>query len=392
MAVMVYWGKSFTKLGAFMQAQWQRIKIHAVSLKVWLVLLIIFSVLIPLGIFALGTSLLDAYNKRLPVVDYKEGEVVSPKDAVWLTLKGDVTGGFFTIKQKHVGVNSWQYHLFNDYLFIPMFVLSFLSVVAVVWLFYRWKLQKPLKILSDGMAHIRRQDLNFTVHYHSRDELGELCEGFETMRAQLDTTFKELWDSQAMQRELVQAFAHDLRTPLTVLKGYTGILALQADRDTLQPEKIKQNTRMMQENITRMERYLDAMREMRSLEEWALSKVPVDVTEFANRLREQYGLLAEVVGKSVTVTTSAEGTVSWDTALVSRVLDNLTANALQHAARAVHISLTREAETIIIRVEDDGKGFTPEAQQRAFEAFYRGNAARSGAGMGLGLSIARSLA
>lgn len=371
----------------------QRLRKRAASLKVWLVLLIIVAVALPIGIFSLGTHLGDQYRSSLPVVNYQEGDPIAAGDAIWLTLEGDAKTGFFTVQKKYVGVNTWQYRFFNDgYIVIPLFLLSLLSVIGVVWLFYRFKLQKPFRLLTEGMAHIRRQDLNFSVSYRSQDELGELCASFETMRLRLDEAFRELWDAEAAERQLTQAFAHDLRTPLTVLKGYTGMLEQEAGRDALRPEQVQARSRLMLDNISRMERYLDAMREMRRLEEWALRPEPVELGAYAERLRCHYGRLAAAAGKQVEVTLAAEGVVHWDTALVSRVVDNLAANALAHAAAKVRLAISGEADTVVIRVMDDGKGFSAEAHKRAFEAFYRGDAARSGPGLGLGLGIARSLA
>jgi len=379
-------------VGHFLQQRWGGVRKGAASLKVWLVLLIIVAVALPIGIFSLGTRLGDKYRDRLPVVNYYDGDPVAAGDAVWLTLEGSPESGFFTVQKKHVGVNTWQYRFFTGYIVIPLFLLSLFSVLGIVWLFYRFKLQKPFRLLTEGMAHIRRQDLNFSLSYRSRDELGELCTSFETMRVKLNEAFRELWDAEAAQRQLSQAFAHDLRTPLTVLKGYTGLLEQDAKRHTLRPEQVQERTRLMQENITRMERYLDAMREMRLQEEWALKPMPVELGEFAERLRCHYERLAAAAGKQVEVTLAAAGVVHWDTALVSRVIDNLAANAFAHAAEKVRLAIGREADMVVIRVMDDGKGFSAEARQRAFEAFYRGDAARSGPGLGLGLSIARSLA
>lgn len=366
---------------------------RTISLKIWLLLLIILSVLLPVQIMIQSEQLLEAYNDRyFPVVPAQPGEVVPEEDVAFVVWDGNPVTGMFELHKRQVNGNSWKYRLVNRYAHIPMYALSLLSVLAIIWLFYRWKLHKPLSLLNEGMAHIRQQDLDFKVDYHSRDELGQLCQGFEQMRGQLNDTFHELWDAQAAQVQLVQAFAHDLRTPLTVLKGFAGLLELQADRDTLEPAKVKQHALLMQDNIIRIERYLDGLRELRSLEQWKLSVSPLSLSAYADRLRSEASLLARLAGKQLTVEPPAETTVHWDAALVSRILTNLTANALHYAASQVRITLRREQAELVITLSDDGPGLDAAALQRAFEPFYRGDDSRSGAGLGLGLSIARSLA
>ena len=95
-----------------------------------------------------------------------------------------------------------------------------------ICLFYRRRLRTPLGILEDSAAAIRGNDLDFRIAYDSRDEMGRLCQSFEEMRQELVCNKENMWKLVDRQKELNAAFAHDLRTPLTVLKGYTDFLAL----------------------------------------------------------------------------------------------------------------------------------------------------------------------
>lgn len=369
------------------------IKARQVSLKVWLILLFAASILLSVGLVSLVVSAIDEYNDRFhPYVEVKEGDAPSPDDELTITWKGDPVGGFQQHRMRHVGANTVRYRVVNALSPVLSILLSALSMLALALLFYRLKLRKPLMELTEGMEHIRRQDLNFTVNYNSRDEMGELCRTFESMRMQLDSAFQQLWQAQESQRQLTQAFAHDLRTPLTVLKGYAGILGQQAVRGNLQPDKVQHSALLMQDNITRMEGYLDGMQDMHITGQWSLNRERVSLCDLADHARDSYLMLAKQPNKKITVTCRAKGDAELDVALVNRVLDNLTANALQHAASHVLVELLRENDDILLRVEDDGEGFSPESLRRGFEAFYRGDISRSGANMGLGLTIASSLA
>lgn len=357
------------------------------SLKTWLVLAFVASLLVALPLTALSTQVLGSIQgKWFPSVELKEGEVLSPTDAPVMILKND---GF--IRGRIIGGNTPGYHALN-LLQSGMPILIFgLCIVAAAALFYRLKLQKPLYVLKNGMEHIARQDLDFTIDYGGGDELGALCEAFDAMRRELNSAFKTLWNVQEQQRRLTQAFAHDLRTPLTVLKGNTDLLALQAENKSLDPEKVLYTADRMQESIARMERYLEAMREMRQMEEWKVLRVPVDLQDFTQRLQASLHVLAQAAGKKLAVNCQSAEEVLLDEMLVLRVLDNLASNALRHARSDVVVDIRVVGSRIVFRVEDDGKGFSQEALHHAFDAFYSGDAARTGQNMGLGMTIAREL-
>lgn len=101
-------------------------------------------------------------------------------------------------------------------------------------LFYHLKLKKPIAILEAGTERIRNQDLDFSIPEVSEDELGRLCAAFETMRVELLRTNRELWHQAEERKRLNAAFSHDLRNPITVLKGSIKLLKQgKADEHTL---------------------------------------------------------------------------------------------------------------------------------------------------------------
>ena len=102
-------------------------------------------------------------------------------------------------------------------------IYSALCIITATLLFYRNKLKKPLTELKAASEMISNNNLNFSIKYDSKDELGELCSSFETMRFTLANNFSEMWRQMEERKQLNAAFAHDLRTPLTVLKGYNEI-------------------------------------------------------------------------------------------------------------------------------------------------------------------------
>ena len=93
-------------------------------------------------------------------------------------------------------------------------------IIAGSYIFYRFKLFAPLKALTEGIEQIAIDNLDFSVQYDAEDELGALCRSFERMKNELQNNYKRIWRMTEEHRKLNAAFAHDLRTPLTVLQGY----------------------------------------------------------------------------------------------------------------------------------------------------------------------------
>ena len=130
-------------------------------------------------------------------------------------------------------------------------IYSALCIITATLLFYRNKLKKPLTELKAASEMISNNNLNFSIKYDSKDELGELCSSFETMRFTLANNFSEMWRQMEERKQLNAAFAHDLRTPLTVLKGYNEIL--QSNHDPI----TKSTAVTMGKHIFRLERYVE---------------------------------------------------------------------------------------------------------------------------------------
>ena len=126
-------------------------------------------------------------------------------------------------------------------------IYSALCIITATLLFYRNKLKKPLTELKAASEMISNNNLDFSIKYDSKDELGELCSSFETMRFTLANNFSEMWRQMEERKQLNAAFAHDLRTPLTVLKGYNEIL--QSNHDPI----TKSTAATMRKHIFRLE-------------------------------------------------------------------------------------------------------------------------------------------
>lgn len=285
--------------------------------------------------------------------------------------------------------NDGLYH-FLEWMLIAMPILIFgISLFLSAWLFYRYKLKTPIHALQDGISHIERQNLDFCIHCKSEDELGLLCRAFDTMREKLKDAFVSLWAEKEKQIILTRALAHDLRTPLTVIKGHNDLIAMSLRNKSQCFEQLKAATTAMGENIVRMENYLDNAREMQALEDWQLCTKPVSGITVAEKIRDMQTLCDQV---NLVVVNKMQEELSLDEALVMRVLENLIVNAFEHAMSMVTVSIECKDSLLIVLVEDDGKGFSPDALHHAAIPFFREDMAHSLAHIGLGLTIAQILA
>lgn len=131
---------------------------------------------------------------------------------------------------------------------IPLW--SLLCVVVCGIIFYHRKIEKPIGVLLEASENISNNQLDFSVEVPEKNELGDLCLSFEKMRSALRDNNLEMWRQVEERKRLNAAFAHDLRMPLTVLKGQTEMLVKYAPK--MSEEKIISTAEMMGRHITRL--------------------------------------------------------------------------------------------------------------------------------------------
>lgn len=293
------------------------------------------------------------------------------------------------------------------------FIYAFLGIILAVFLFYGRRLARPLSILEGSVEKIRGNDLNFHVVYESRDELGQLCDSVEEMRTELLRGKEEMWRLIERQKELNAAFAHDLRTPLTVLRGYTDFLARYIPEGKISREKLEATLGLMAEHLKRLEEYSRTMKGIRSIEEvpfvpekttfqsmdrkmeeviFALNQVrDVEIlyrntpgmcgsgstAEDESGLRGPGSAAEDESGLRSSSNPAAEGAIPdgiyVDDNLVMEVLENLLSNAIRYAGKRIEVlsDYDPRRQEWILAVRDDGPGFSEEQLERAMKPYYK---------------------
>lgn len=265
------------------------------------------------------------------------------------------------------------------------------AVVLEAVLFYRLKLKKPLALLSDASEKIEKNDLNFTLQYPCGDEMGALCSSFEKMRAALYENNQKMWRDMEERKRLNAAFSHDLRTPLTVLRGYADLLKNYVPRDQIPKEKLVNTVDTMGRHISRLENYVTGMNRLQKLSDIEPANRVIDpevlrqeISEAARFVFSPAGIQNEIVFRIT------DGKLFGDLSLILQVYENLIANAVRYARETVTVTVEREDIYLALTVRDDGEGFDSEELKNADKPYFHGNE-EGGLHFGLGLNICKIL-
>ena len=260
-------------------------------------------------------------------------------------------------------------------------------LVAASLLFYRYKLKEPIAILQQGTERIRQHDLTFSLPKVSGDELGHVCDAFETMRAELLQTNQELWRQTEERKRLNAAFAHDLRNPLTVLKGTVKLLRQgMADEQAIQ---------RMETYILRLEQYVEVMSNVQRLEQVPVQKKEVQISMLRDELEETARLLSPNMETEVR---AGDGGVPivLDHGLFLTVAENLISNAARHAKNKMEICINvcekgidHTKTYLSLSVKDDGDGYPVKLIQEGPKPF--GKMEEDAEHFGMGLYTSRML-
>lgn len=259
-----------------------------------------------------------------------------------------------------------------------------IALLATVFLFYRWKLKAPLEILMDGANHIIDNDLNFSIEAQSTDELGQLCAAFETMRQALMKNNRELWRQAEERKRLNAAFSHDLRNPVTVLKGSAKMARQCAESGTGRTTQLIENITRIETYTGRIERYIEAMSSAGRLEQIQLEKAFTDPQILARELENAIRLVVADGGKQLSFTsTETAGKILLDKNVLFQITENLVSNAIRFAKQTISVNLSYSGDMLLLEVIDDGSGFPAALLKNGIQPFQKGNEDAEHFGMGL---------
>ena len=270
---------------------------------------------------------------------------------------------------------------------LPVFYIA-VGIGAAAAVYYRKKLREPITQLQNGVERIQEDNLDFHIEYDGDDELGRLCCSMEKMRRELRQKHKALWESLEQRKLLNASVSHDLRTPITVLKGYLDYLEKNIPQDKLTEDMLLDTVSSMQGAVNRLELYVESVRDIEKIENIEIEKRSENVKLLWNELRSNVRQLAGnkeiILSNDITV-----DKIQIDKGVFFRILENLLQNALRYAEKQVSINLSREKDFLTLTVKDDGKGFSAADLEKATTVFYSNDKEKQH--FGIGLSVCKIL-
>ena len=307
---------------------------------------------------------------------------------------GDIPGSLFIVTKLGDYVPEIK-SMVREMQLAGVLIICFTAGILVMWV-HRSILQ-PLHKMQEATKQIRDGNLDFTLDVDSDDEIGMLCQDFEEMRIRLKESADEKVQYDKESKELISNISHDLKTPITAIKGY--VEGIQ-DGVASSPEKIGKYIRTIYNKANDMDRLIDELTFYSKID---TNKIPynfskLNVSEYFGDCVEEVGLDMETRGVELGyfnyVDEDAE--IIADTEQLKRVINNILGNSLKYLDKKkgiLNIRIKDDGDFIQVVIEDNGKGIASKDIPFIFDRFYRTDSSRNSSqgGSGIGLSIVKKI-
>ena len=187
-------------------------------------------------------------------------------------------------------MKEFDYHVSEICDFLQTFTVLIVSVagsIIAVFLFYKHKLKCPIEELELASRQVGRNNLDFHITYENEDEMGGLCKEFERMRGQLAENNQQLWKMLEEEKALRAAIAHDIRSPLSILRGYQEMLLEFDSAESIKTEDVIDILQTGMYQIDRIEHFTENMRKMSHLEQRELQCSEIELSELAKKIEAE---------------------------------------------------------------------------------------------------------
>ena len=283
----------------------------------------------------------------------------------------------------------------KDVLFTATVILVFTALSIGLWI-YR-SIATPLVKLKKATQNIKEGNLDFVLEVEGDDEFSELCRDFEEMRKRLKESAEEKILMDKENKELISNISHDLKTPITAVKGYVeGIMDGVADT----PEKMDRYVKTIYNKTNEMDHLINELTFYSKID---TNRIPytfskLNVEDYFSDCAEEVGLELETRGIELVYANYVENGVQViaDGEQIRRVIHNIISNAIKYMDKPkgiIQIRVKDVGDFIQVEIEDNGKGIAAKDLPSIFDRFYRTDVSRNSSkgGSGIGLSIVKKI-
>lgn len=283
----------------------------------------------------------------------------------------------------------------KDMILTATIILVFTALSVGLWI-YR-SIAVPLVKLKKATKNIKEGNLDFVLEVEGNDEFSQLCQDFEEMRKRLKESTEEKILMDKENKELISNISHDLKTPITAIKGY--VEGIQ-DGVASSPEKLNKYIRTIYNKANDMDRLIDELTFYSKID---TNKIPynfskINVAEYFGDCVEEVGLDMETRGIELGYFNYVDEdvVVIADAEQMKRVINNIIGNSLKYLDKKkgiLNIRIKDDGDFIQVIIEDNGKGIAAKDLPYIFDRFYRTDSSRNSSkgGSGIGLSIVKKI-
>ena len=277
---------------------------------------------------------------------------------------------------------------------IIIVILVVTAAILMLWIYAG--ISVPLNKLRNATHKIAEGNLNFTMEVTGEDEISDLCRDFEEMRKRLLESTEQKLEYDQESKELISNISHDLKTPLTAIKGYVeGIMDGVADT----PEKMDRYIRTIYNKTNDMDRLINELTFYSKID---ANRIPytfnkINVKNYFEDCVEEMGIELESKGFAFSYKNEVDDSVEViaDAEQIKRVINNIVSNSVKYMDKSdprIDIRVKDVGDFVQIEIEDNGRGIGTKELPNIFERFYRADASRhSAGGSGIGLSIVKKI-
>ena len=273
---------------------------------------------------------------------------------------------------------------------IVTFIIFYFSIVLIITTIYAKSLNKHLKPLMQATEKIKEQDLDFEIKYSGIKEFNDVLLSISDMKSELNKSLNQQWNIEQVRKQQISALAHDIKTPLTIIKGNAELMS-DSTLDSEQQEYVD----YISKSTRQIDQYIKTLINISNSEKALFLQLEsIDSGNFINTIHDQLEAISNIKGLKVEFTKIDVPTeIIIDEELLKRAIMNVISNAVYYSPYngKIYFEVKSLDNKINFITTDSGKGFTNEDIKYATKQFYMGDCSRaSKIHFGMGLYITQA--